>query len=315
MPQHLNQPQDQSVAVNRRQFLAGAAAAGLSASALLNANLKAAETSAGWKMKLSTSSLHYRSLPLADACQRIGKLGFEGIDIWSHFEWAGPLCRHLEEGLEEMGPERLAELLKQCGLSLFAASCYRTPATKFAPLLSKLGGCVVVRGSRALQGSPATVTTTELKSQVGAFIESLKPDLDAVGQHQCVLAIENHSGASLLNTLDSIKIFADLNTHPALGVALAPYHIQKNNESVEAAIRACGQHLRFFYAWQNAEGIGQLPGIGPADVSGWIKALAEIDYSGYVNVFMHHEPEPDEMGKALETSRAHLSKVYADWAS
>ena len=94
--------------------------------------------------------------------------------------------------------------------------------------------------------------------------------------------------------------------HPRLGIAIAPYHLQKINESVEKAIEICGDRLLFVYGWQNAEGTGQLPGIGPADCRGWLDALARINYRGYVNPFMHHEPEPDAMSQALEKSRKYL---------
>ncbi len=40
--------------------------------------------------------------------ERIGKLGFEAVDVWAHFEWAGPLCEHLEEGLEKLGPDKFS---------------------------------------------------------------------------------------------------------------------------------------------------------------------------------------------------------------
>jgi hypothetical protein len=97
-----------------------------------------------------------------------------------------------------------------------------------------------------------------------------------------------------------------------LGIALAPYHIQKNGESVEQAILAAGSGLKFFYAWQHGAGTQQLPGIGPTDMAPWLKALAAIDYSGYVNPFMHHEPEPEEMDKALKTSLAYLQTTYQE---
>jgi sugar phosphate isomerase/epimerase len=299
----------QFTGIDRRQFL-GAAAAGVCASSIARASwAHSEEAKPAWKMKLSTSSLHYRSLPLEEACRRIGSLGFAAVDVWSHFEWAGPLCEHLEQGLEQLGPERFAALLQQHNLKLFAASCYQVSTTRFAPLLGQLGGCVVIRGSRPLQGAATTVSLDDLKTQMTAFLESLKPELDLLAQHQCVLAIENHSGKSLLNTLESIQVFTELNQHAHLGIALAPYHIQLNNESVEQAIRAAGDQLRFFYAWEHAEGTKQLPGIGPTDMTPWLQALAEIRYAGYVNPFMHHEPEPDEMDRALRTSRTYLQKI------
>ena len=298
--------------LDRRAFLSSAAAA-VAATAPLTMSLGGEpQKKRGWEMKLSTSSLHYRSLPLEEACQRIGKLGFSGVDVWAHFEWAGPLCEHLEEGVEKMGPAAFSDLLQRNGLSLFAASCYSASVSKFLPALGELGGCVVVRGSRSIQGSAAALALDDLKTQMAQFVESLKPELELAEQHRCTLAIENHSGRSLLNRLDSIKVFTDLNEHQNLGIALAPYHIQLNKESVEQAIRLSGSQLKFFYAWQYGDGTNQLPGIGPTDVRPWLQALADVNYGGYVNPFMHHEPEPDDMDEALATSRAYLQQAYAD---
>jgi hypothetical protein len=91
---------------------------------------------------------------------------------------------------------------------------------------------------------------------------------------------------------------------------MAPYHLQRGKASVEEAIRITGKQLFFFYAWQHAPGTGQLPGIGPTDCAPWIAALAEAGYRWYVNPFMHHEPEPDEMSKALAQSRDYLKTCY-----
>jgi sugar phosphate isomerase/epimerase len=142
-----------------------------------------------------------------------------------------------------------------------------------------------------------------------AFLEALKPELELAEKHDSYLAIENH-GHALLDSIDSMKAFVDLNRHPRLGIALAPYHVQGLDQSVAEAIAACGKQLFFFYAWQHASGKGQLPGIGPADCAPWLDALAKIQYSWYVNPFMHHEPEPDEMSEALEQSCAYLRGCY-----
>lgn len=294
-----------SVCVTRRRFLAASAAA------VAAWPVAAAAASAPrWEMKLSTSSLHYRGLPLVDAVRRIGALGFQGIDVWSHFEWAGPLCEHLEDGLERLGLEKFRALLDENQLTLTSASCYSAPFSRFARLLGELGGCVVIRGSSNVEGTD--ITAAELTRQMRQFLESLKPELELAEQSNCTLAIENHSGASLLNKLDSFKAFTDLNRHPRLGIALAPYHVQLNGESVEESIRLASEQLKFFYAWQHAEGTEQLPGIGPTDMRPWLRALADIRYSGFVNPFMHFEPEPDPMTAALTESRAYLLKAYAE---
>jgi hypothetical protein len=111
-----------------------------------------------------------------------------------------------------------------------------------------------------------------------------------------------------VHTLDSLKAFCELNRHPRVGLALAPYHLQSIKASIEQAIAIAGRQLFFFYAWQNAPGEQQLPGIGPTDCAPWLAALVKANYRSYVTPFMHHEPQPDAMSAALARSRDYLKK-------
>jgi sugar phosphate isomerase/epimerase len=294
--------------IPRRHFLRSALGSSLCSSAFLNACAKIEEPQS-WKMTLSTSSVQYRTESLEEALRRIGKMGFEGIDIWSHFEWGGPLCKHLEEGLEA-GMDQFTAFLKENHLRLTTATCYRIPADQFAVQLGKLGGCVVVRGSTNEFGSGAELSAAELQSSMKKFMESIRPQADTLAANQCVLAIENHAGGALLNTPDSFKCFLDLNDHPHVGIALAPYHIQRIQESVPDLIRLIGSRLKFFYAWQLEGGRKQLPGIGPVDFTPWLKALSEMNYQGPVNPFMHGEATPDQMDSDLGESREYLLSTY-----
>jgi hypothetical protein len=92
---------------------------------------------------------------------------------------------------------------------------------------------------------------------------------------------------------------------------LAPYHIQAANASVEEAIRICGRQLFFFYAWQHQPDLKQLPGVGPTDMTPWIRALAEVRYRGCVNPFMHGHPGTEIMAANLATARNYLKTCYA----
>ncbi len=279
--------------LTRRAFLGTALAATVSLSNI-------SRSAESWRMKLSTSSVHFRSLSIEQACQIIGRLGFEAIDIWAKFEWGG-LCRHLEEVLEDIGPNKFAQILTDNKLKLYAVSMYGDRYERYAEMLGKLGGCVVVRGSD--ESCKPELLTANMKR----LLESLKPQLELAEKYDSYIAVENH-GDSLLDSLDSLKAFVDLNKHPRLGIALAPYHLQQRKESVQQAINISGKQLLFFYAWQNAEAVNQLPGLGPTDFKPWLAELARIDYRWYVNPFMHHEPEPDEMEKALAKSRDYLLK-------
>jgi len=288
--------------VSRRGFLSCVACGSVAAAAgrsLLGADTPAAPAGQ-WKIRLSTSSIHYTKLPIEQACERIAALGFEGIDIWS----AHAGCPHLDDVLKRLGSEGLKELLAAKNLKLYAFSVYAGGYRKYAELLGKAGGGV------AIQGSAGPCDPKDLTARMKAFIDGLKGDLELAEKHNSYLAIENH-GHALLNSLDSFKAFVEINTHPRLGIALAPLHLQGTKASVTDAIAIAGKQLFFFYAWQNAPGVGQLPGHGPADFVPWIAALAKASYAWYVNPFMHNQPEPDAMTAALAKARDYLKECYA----
>ncbi len=248
-----------------------------------------------WKLRLSASSINFQQLPIEQACQYIAELGFEAIDIWSAHDG----CPHLDDVLARLGPEGLKRVLKAHNLKLFSFSVYRGGYQRYAQLLGQVGGGVAVRGSTR------PCEPKDLIPRMRDFLKSLQVEMELAEQHGSYVAIENH-GNALLDSLDSFKAFVDMNRSPRLGIALAPYHLQALNVSVEKAIEICGRQLLFFYAWQRAGGTEQLPGHGPTDFSPWIAALAKAEYGGYVNPFMHGDVKPPEMSQALATSRDYL---------
>ena len=289
--------------MNRRGFLAAAAGGSLAAAIIRQDGAWTAygeDRAAKWRMRLSTSSVHYPHLPIEQACERISAVGFEAIDIWSAYAQ----CRHLDDALNRLGPQGLRELLQRTHLQLFAFSVYVGGFPRYAALLGGCGGGVAVRGSTG--PCPAD----ELTARMRDFLDRLRPEIELAEKHNCRLAIENH-GNALLDSLDSLKAFVDLNRSPRVGIALAPYHLQRARISVPEAIAVCGSQLLFFYAWQQGSGTDQLPGHGPADFSPWIAALRKIRYSGYVNPFMHGDVEPERMSAALAKSRDYLRGIVS----
>ena len=293
---------------SRREFLemtAAMALTGVTTSGAVGAE-KTRTAPSRWTIRLSTSSIHFMGLPIEEACARIARLGFEAIDIWS----AHAGCPHLDDVQKRLGADGLRRILEKNRLKLFSFSVYRGGYPRYAELLGQLGGGVAVRGSTRFDKSqPLTV-------QMQKFLERLKPEIELAEKHDSYLAIENH-GHALLNTLDSLKAFVDLNRSPRVGIALAPFHVQGVKASVVDAIRIAGRQLFFFYAWQRASrsSFDQLPGHGPTDFAPWIAALAEVDYRGYVNPFMHGDVEPDRMSSALAKAKAYLEKCYRSTVS
>lgn len=283
--------------MNRRDFLHLGATGALALAGC--ASPSRSPRSDGTGLRLSTSSIHFRRLALEAACERIAALGFAAVDLWSAHEG----CPHLDDALNRLGPAGLKQLLARLNLRLGSFSTYVGGYARYAALLGGAGGGV------AIQGSAGPCAPTELVGQMRKFFETLKPLVELLEQHESWLAIENH-GAALLDSPESFQAFVDLNPFRRVGIALAPYHVQARNDSVEAAIRIAGGQLLFFYAWQKGDGLAQLPGHGPTDFAPWLRALRDVGYTRYVNPFMHGEVEPDAMTRALAAAQTALHAAH-----
>jgi len=289
--------------MNRRHFLASAAVTA-SAAALCRgpfASLAVAAERPPWRLRLTLSSVMFAELPIEQVCERAAKLGFEALDIWCPFD----RCKHLDDVQQRFGADGLRDLLAKHRLRLGSFSVYGAGFPKYAELIGKFGGGVVVRESEYGQIKPEEVT-----ARMRTFFEKLKPQIDLAAEEKARLAIENH-GNALLDGLDAFKAFVDLNPAPKqVGIALAPLHLQASNASVEEAVRLSGSQLLFFYAWQKGDGFNQLPGHGPTDFTPWLQALAKINYAHTVSPFMHGNVAPEEMEKAVIKARDYLKECH-----
>jgi sugar phosphate isomerase/epimerase len=297
--------------LSRRQFIHATTTGTLAALAIPGLSCRhaalRADSTPSQPLRFSLCSVMVAELPLEEVCERAAQLGFAAIDIWCPFD----NCHHLADAVQRLGPDGLKQLLARHRLALGSFTTYTSPVEKvgfpaYADFIRRVGGGLVVRGSSYAKFEPGQLTRAMRK-----FFEQLKPQIEQAAQAGAVLAIENHSKA-LLSTPDSLKAFVDLN--PAarhVGLALAPFHLQRIEASVEEAMRSAGSQLRFFYAWQKAEGMRQLPGHGPADFTPWLRALAGLKYSGYINPFMHGHFTPGDVTTALVRSRDYLEQCHA----
>lgn len=281
--------------MNRRHFLRlSATSAAIVPAAVLPASC-AARRSRRRDLRLAAASLMFRDLTIEQACARIAGVGYEAIDIWG--EHAG--CPHLEDAARRLGASGLRELLARHGLQLCALTLPPDGFNKYGDLLRESAGALVVQDIHEPAGSEAPT------ERVRALIERLKPQADLAGQYDLSLAVVNQAGG-LLNSLDSLQSFRELNSHPRLGIALAPHHLQAVGVSVPEAIRIAGEQLLLFYAWQNGTGLQQLPGYGPTDFRPWLDALETAGYRRYLDTGMHGYVEPNTLSAALARSRNYL---------
>lgn len=318
--------------VSRRDIVRGTAAwvaavacgrrlAGGAAPPMVSAPSPAAGAGGGrpFALKYIVASSMYGNLPLANILPEVGRHGAEHIDLWPR-----PHGTQREQA-EEMGDDRLAELLAKHRVKVGMVTRYDLGPMRLAkewPFVKKFGVRVVVTGS----GGPVGLAGAELKAAVKAFSEKLKPHADAAAEVGAVIAIENH-GKALIDSSDSLRHFAELDRSPAVGVALAPYHLPQDAELLAGLIRDLGPKLAQLYAWQHGKGSGkldkademlQLPGRGPLDFGPALAALKQIDYAGWTSVFMHPFPRgvpilptAREVTDAMNAGRDYLERLAA----
>ncbi|MGQ9733187.1 MAG: sugar phosphate isomerase/epimerase family protein [Candidatus Zipacnadales bacterium] len=246
--------------------------------------------------RFSVSTVMYPDSTFEVAIEEIAKAGVHAVDVWetphypvNHMDWVW-LRR----------PWMLREFLENYGLKLFAFSLYWSPPDKRMERLEWLaeaGGEVAVVGGGA--GPDQTVE---------AGIRALLPLAKRAEDLGVKIAGENHGGSSL-NTIAQLRQFVQLAESPALGIALAPYHIMGNNESVAEAVQVVGEKLFFFYAWQRASGMAELPGDSTLDFLPVLRALQQVKYSGFLNIFTHTHAPRTEMTASIIGSREYLERL------
>jgi len=246
--------------------------------------------------RFSVSTSMYPDSPFEVAIDEIAKTGAQAVDLWDTPNY--PV--NCMDWVWKRRPWMLKEYLSNCGLKLFAFSIYFSPGNEVEERLEWLaeaGGEVAVLGGGAAQGQP-----------VAEGLKRLLPLAERAEKLGIRIAGENHGGSSL-NTIAELREFAQLATSPALGIALAPYHVMGNSESVAEAVEAIASKLFFFYAWQRAPGLAELPGDGTLDFVPVLQALRQVGYTGYLNLFTHTQAPKDEMTAAVIRAREYLQDL------
>ena len=301
--------------ITRRQFLGAAAA--LAAAPTLAARPK-------FRLHYILSSSMYGTLPLNTILPEVSKTGAGTIDIWPRVHG------NQREQIEEMGYEKFAALLKQHQTRLGCITRYDLGPfglQKEMKVAQNFGAKVLVCGGRGRKG----LKGVELKAEVKKFAELLKPHIAAAEKANVTIAIENH-GNSLMDSPDSMKWLIEFAPTRHLGIALAPYHLESLGVDADGhakLIKALGNRIAMFYAWQHGMGCSkklpkqqellQMPGRGKLDFVPIVRALKQINYSGFTSIFMHPVPRgipilKDAAACTAEINRArtHLEKCLAE---
>ena len=303
--------------LTRREMFA-ATAAGVAGATLSRGPLAAFEAEQ-FEPRYILASCMYGYTKLADILPEVQKCGSGAIDIWPK--------RHGDqrEQLDEMGEQKFAELLKEHDVSLGCITQFALGPFGLQDemrLAQRLGCRTMVTGAVGPKG----LKGAELKAAVAKFGEQLKPHVAAAEERGVTVAIENH-GNSLVETPDSLKWLAELCPSRHLGIALAPYHLPQDEKLLSDLVRALGNRIAVFYAWQYGMGcmtklpkeqeLLQMPGRGDLDFRPLAAALREIGYKGWTEIFMHPVPRgipildsTKAVTAEINRARAYLAKCF-----
>ncbi len=303
-------------AVSRRTFLREAA---LSAAAMATvATGRTAAASPAFALKYVVASSLYGGLSLDEILPEVGQQGSSAIDLWPR--------RHgtQREEADAWGRERLVRTLERHHVAL--ALTTRFDLGPFGldqeiDFVRSHGARLIVTGAKGEVGLKGAA----LKQAVKHFVEAMRPTLDRAGAAGVQIAIENHS-STLINEPDSLRWLRDFSVGLPLGVALAPYHLPQDPALLAGLIRELADRLALFYGWEYGKGcmkpmpieeeLMQLPGRGPLDWAPLLRALHDIRFSGWTEIFMHPTPRgrpiretASQVTEEINRARVHLETV------
>jgi sugar phosphate isomerase/epimerase len=293
--------------LNRRQFI----------HALGSAATATALGAEGFKLRYILSSSMYGTMKLDEILPEVARTGATHLDIW-------PL-KHGDqrEQAKAMGDEAFGALLAKHGVKLGCSTRYDLGPLRLAGEMKWAGqfGCKTFvcggHGPKKLKGD-------ELRAAVQKFAEEMKPHCALAEELGARIAIENH-GNGLMESPESIRWLCEFAPSPALGIALAPYHLPQDEPELASLIRECGQRLFVFYGWQHGKGctsvqpkadeLLQMPGRGALDFGPLVGALREIAFTGWTSIFMHPTPRGIpivEGGPGAVTAEISRARQYLD---
>lgn len=247
---------------------------------------------AKFKPNYIVASCMYGYMYLGEILPEISRCGAVDIDLWPKKHG------NQREQLQDLGEDLFLSLLERHQVKVGCLTQY--PLGPFGlkeemRLAQRLGCSLIVTGG----DGPKGLAGADLKKAVAAFAEKMKTHLEVAEETGVTIAIENHAN-DLFESADALRYLHELSPSKKLAVALAPYHLPQDAEQLAGLIRELGDRISVFYAWQHGDGcmtklpkeqeLLQLPGRGPLDFAPLVKALADFNYQGWTEIFMHPVP-------------------------
>jgi sugar phosphate isomerase/epimerase len=231
------------------------------------------------------------------------ELGFDGLEI----SMRSP---------SELGRRELEDLLSETGLRLAALSSGRAFLEDGLSLTDPDEGSrarAVERIAALAEHAAAfeaplvvglvrgrTPTDGDLEAAVGRFIESMQECVDrsAPAGGRFVIEAINRYETPLLTTAAETVAAVERIGRPGVGVLLDVFHMNIEEVSIGAAIRATGAHLGHFHIVDSNRRAAGMGHVGFAEVAA---ALHDIHYEGWLSAEIL--PLPDDRAAAQQARR------------
>lgn len=294
--------------LSRRHLLQAAAAGCISASITSAASNCLGQEEFRFRYLLGSSLYGYASIE--SILREAPKLQCTSIDLWPRVHG------DQREQLDTMGEESFRKLLENHRANLGCITQYKLGPFGLAEefrLAQRLGCKTIVTGAKG----PSKLQGAELRKAIRDFIEQLKPHVAIAEECGVVLAIENHAN-NLMESEDSLRIFAEYAASKNLAIAFAPYHLPQNPAGLAKLLEEILPKVEVFYAWQHGKGSMtkqpredewlQLPGFGPLDFKPMVDVLRRGAYRGWTELFMHPYPRGLAIHESVEKSTEVLLK-------
>ncbi len=229
-------------------------------------------------LKLSCSTLCFTQLPLDEALQRIGQLGFRYVDLGVQ-HWAHVSALELAHSSADT-PEMLRHELERADLALSAmnAGLERNADTTLEQQVSAV--CALA----AAHNLPAVcINAPPNGTPLGTAIDELRQLAAVAARYDVTLCLETH--VNCLTELPALAVRL-VESAPNLGLALDPSHFyagpwQGRDFSITYP------HTRIVHlrdAGNSPEKILVPPGEGIVDFAGLLRGLVQSGYAGPLSV-------------------------------
>lgn len=270
-------------------------------------------------MRTCLNTATTRGKPLADDIRLCGEVGFEGIEIDT---------RKLDEYIEAGGT--IADLralltgsgVKCVGLMAFAFTPFSgreeqlERIRRYGPLCRDLGGELLL-AFIAEQPDPGLSRERAIEQAAWAATGYA----EAAHEFGLRVALEPIGGREFMGGPDDALAIVDASGHPALGIMVDTFHYHKSAVPPERVARIPPEQILIVHI-NDAENLPAeslvdanrlYPGLGILPLHGYLKALLQAGYEGFLSVEIFREEYwLDEHASIIRNAKTALDQVLAE---